>query len=100
MATTSPSAPSQSVRTLAISQLLPTAILTWLPTWPDMATAGSECDCREASIAPSMRIREPEPAMSTTLPTGGSSADEPAAATGAASSLKLLNSSANWRRFG
>ena len=36
--------PARSVRTLAISQLLPTIILTWLPTWPDMATDGSACD--------------------------------------------------------
>ncbi len=97
---TSPSAPSQRVRTLAISQLLPTTILTWLPTCPDIATAGSPWDWSEPSIAPSIRIREPEPAMSTTLPIGASATEEVAARTGAASSLKLLNSSTNSRRFG
>ena len=39
----------RSVRTLAISQLLPTTILIWLPTWPDMATDGSLCDCSAVS---------------------------------------------------
>ena len=57
-----------SVRTLAISQLLPTTVLIWLPTWPDMATDGSACDCIAATVAASMRICDPEPAISTTVP--------------------------------
>ena len=32
------------VRTLAMSQFSPTVILTWLPTWPDMAIDGSLWD--------------------------------------------------------
>ena len=60
------------VRTLAISQLVPTIILTWLPTWPDKATDGSECDWKLASAAESRRTCDPEPAISTTWPIGAS----------------------------
>jgi len=41
LATTAPSSPAHKVRTLATSQLLPTFILIWLPTWPDMAIDAS-----------------------------------------------------------
>jgi hypothetical protein len=45
--TNAPSSSPRKVRTLAISQLPPTFILTWLPTWPDMATDGSLRQARE-----------------------------------------------------
>jgi hypothetical protein len=99
-AKTSPSSLARIVRTLAISQLLPTVILTWLPTCPDIATDGSLCDWNAASVAPSMRIWEPEPAISTTSPMGDSFSAEAAFGAAAVSSLKLLTSLRNSRRFG
>ena len=61
------------MRTLAISQLVPTIILTWLPTWPDMATDGSLLRLESAAgCLASMQICEPEPAISITLPIGAS----------------------------
>src|SRR6185503_15619825 len=75
-------------------------IFTWLPTWPDMATDGSACDCRAASAAAFIRICDPEPAISTTSPIAPSCAGEDFAGAGVVSSLKLLTSLRNSRRFG
>ena len=70
----SPSSPARSVRTLAISQLLPTFILTWLPTWPAMAIDGSLWSSSACSWVASMLTVNPEPAISWTVPIAGTSA--------------------------
>src|SRR4051812_25305131 len=88
------------VRTLAISQLAPTIILTCDPTWPDIATEGSECDWSAASVGPSMRICEPEPAISTTSPIADNFSVADLPGVGLESSVKLLTSLRNSRRFG
>ena len=68
---TAPSSPAHRVRTLAISQLAPTFILIWLPTWPDMAIDGSGWFIRCGRRAACIMTRDPDPAISTTRPIAG-----------------------------
>ena len=68
----SPDGATRKVRTLASSQRPFDSSFTWLPTCPDKATLGSESALSSRSRAPLIRMREPPPAISVTVPIAAS----------------------------
>ena len=60
----------RSDRMLAINHTLPIRILTWLPTVPALANAGSAWFDNSVSVSASSSTRLDDPVISNTLPIG------------------------------